>query len=218
MSRAYIKDLAVYLPEQVVDNEEVEARINRVSALMPAGVLQKLFGIQERRQAKEDEQVSDLAAKAACELLQRHPEEEIDFLIFASACSDLIEPATANIVQHKLDLHCPAMDMKNACNSFVSAMMAADAMIQAGFYRRILVVSGEKPSDSINYQVRDLDHLKRALAAFTLGDAGAAAILEASPNESGIVYQKFLTAGQHWPLCTIPGGGSMYPHDASKNY
>ena len=29
-------------------------------------------------------------------------------------------------------------------------------------------------------------------------------------------YQKHKTFGDHWPLCRIEGGGSMYPNDATK--
>ncbi len=218
MINSKIKDLSVYLPERVLCNAEIETRVNQKAKLLPAGALEKLFGSRERRVAAGEEQASDLAAKAARPLLERNPDLKVDFLIFASACSDLIEPATANIVQYKLGLNCPAMDMKNACNSVVSAMMAADAMIKAGFYQNILVVSGEKPSDSVNFDVQDMAHLKRGIAALTLGDAGAAVLLSATEKEEGIIYQEFVTAGKHWELCTIKGGGSMFPHDASKNF
>src|SRR5689334_18364940 len=109
-----------------------------------AGQLQKLCGIRARYFAAPDEQVSDLAVAASRCVVSAVGQDAIDLLVFASASCDLIEPATANIVQHKLGLRCPAMDVKNACNSFASGIHVASAMIESGAYRRALVVNGEK--------------------------------------------------------------------------
>jgi len=218
MTRSYIKEIATYVPERRVSNSELIALIDTDKNYLSDGTLEKLFGIKERRFAKKDEQVSDLAVGAAKQILDKVDKNEIDFLIFAAACSDLIEPATSNIVQSKLGLNCPCIDLKNACNSVVSAMQAADAYIKAGVYKNILIVCGEKLSDGINYQIEDLPHLKRAMASLTLGDAGAALLMSASEDKSGLYLQKFMTEGSQWGLCTIKGGGSMFPHDSSKNY
>lgn len=218
MTNVKISAISAYAPERIVSNQEIEERINRKTQYVPEGILDKLFGIQERRFAAKDEQVSDLAAKAAQPIVEQVGRKNIDFLIFAAASADLIEPATSNIVQQKLGLKCPVMDIKNACNSFVSAIQVATAFIQANIYGNVLIVNGEKLSDAINFDIRDADHLQRSLAAFSLGDAGTAALLTASEHTSGFCYQKFMTLGEHWDLCTIQGGGSMFPHDVSKNY
>ena len=216
MIRSKITEIASYLPEKVVSNNQLTKAVNKNKTFLPNGVLERLFGIKERRFAASNEQVSDLAAQAARKIVDKIGKENIDLLIFAAACSDLIEPATSNIVQSKLGLRCPCMDIKNACNSMVTAMHTADAFIKAGIYKNILIVNGEKLSDAINYSIQDADHLKRAMASFTLGDAGAAIIMSESDDESGFYHQEFMTEGDHWELCTIQGGGSMYPHDVSK--
>lgn len=218
MTRTKIAEISTYLPERRIDNETLVQRIQQTKPWLKAVMLERLFGIKERRFAAEEEQVSDLASQAALPIVERVGRKNIDLLIFGAACADLIEPATANIIQHKLNLTCPVMDVKNACNSFVSAIHVATAFIQSGIYRNILVVNGEKLSNAINFNIRDVEHLKRSLAAFSLGDAGAAALITASDDASGFYHQEFLTVGQHWDLCTIQGGGSMYPHDVSKNY
>lgn len=209
-----IKDLSVYLPDRIVSNEEIEAN----HPGLPKGSLQRLFGLSTRHYAAPGEQVSDMAARAALPILERHGTADIDFLIFASACSDLIEPATANIVQEKLGLACPAMDIKNACNSFTTGLMTASQLIASGMCRRVLVVNGEKLSDAVRPFTTDGQQLLQHLAAFSFGDAGAAALVCAPDNGSGFVAQQFHTLGQHWRLCTIPGGGSLHPHDADKLY
>ncbi len=209
-----IKDLSVYLPKRVVCNAEIEANHPN----LPKGGLQRLFGSSTRHYAAPDEQVSDLAAQAARPILERQGIGEIDYLIFASACSDLIEPATANIVQEKLGLSCPAMDIKNACNSFTTGLMTAAQFVASGMCRQVLVVNGEKLSDAVRPVTDSPEQLMRHLAAFSFGDAGAAALVSASENGSGFVAQQFHTLGHHWRLCTIPGGGSLHPHDADKLY
>lgn len=218
MKRVKIADLCIHLPKNRVGNEEIEARVNSRSKLLPEGGLERLFGIRERRFAAKNEQVSDLATQAAKPIVERLGASKIEFLIFASACQDLIEPATANIVQHKLGLHCPAMDVKNACNSFVSGMMTASSLIAAGICSNMLIVSGEKPSDAIRFDFDHAAQLSPYLAGFTFGDAGAAVLLTGSDDNSGFHFQRLMTKGEHWELCTVKGGGSLFPHDAEQNY
>ena len=218
MSRSRIADLSAYHPARIVTNGELETRLNARGQVLPPGSLERLFGLRERRFAAATEQVSDLAVQAARPIVDRCGAERIGFLIFAAACSDLIEPATANIVQHKLGLRCPVMDVKNACNSFTSGLMTASSLIAAGICDTVLVVNGEKLSDAVRLEVDSEEQLRRHLAAYTLGDAGAAALVTASNDSRGFHFQRFMTRGEHWQLCTIPGGGSMFPHDADKNY
>lgn len=216
--RAYISDLNIFLPERKVSSLELELQINQNGTLLAEGSIDRLFGVQERRYADVDVMVSDLATNAAKKIVAKHGAESIDCLIFASACGDLIEPATANIIQEKLGLTCPSFDVKNACNSFVTALQIASSFIDSGVHKKVLIVSGEKTSNSIRFQPENEEVMKRGLAAFSFGDAGSAVLVERSTNESGLYYQKFKTVGKHWQLCTIKGGGSMFPFDSDKNY
>lgn len=212
-----IAALNTYLPQRKVTNQELTDRINENQRQIPNGLIEHVFGIKERRFAATDEQVSDLAMKAAQPIVEKTGAKNIDFMIFASACSDLIEPATANIVQHKLGLNCPVMDVKNACNSFVSGLQTASALIGAGMYKNILITTGEKLSLSIRYDFESKEQFKKSAASLSFGDAGAAALVTASDSKEPI-FQRFKTVGKHWQLCTIKGGGSMFPHDITKNF
>src|SRR5450432_3163070 len=136
-----ISAIAGYAPSAIVCNLEIESRVNRHLQLLSPGCIERLFGVKERRFAAEDEQVSDLAVAAANKILLNVDPETIDCLIFAAASSDLIEPATANIVQYKLNLACNAFDVKNACNSFVTALNVANAFIESSQYKKILIVT-----------------------------------------------------------------------------
>ncbi len=216
MKEVYIADLAIFLPEQQLDNHAIEERILVGGHAIKKGLIKKIFGNEFRHFAHDDTQVSDLACSAG-EIIVKRTATKIDLLIFAAASSDLIEPATANIVQQKLGLHCAAMDIKNACNSVVSAMEVATAYIRAGMYSNILIVNGEKLSQVINFNPRDNQHLMKCLPGYSLGDAGAALLINASGG-SKIHFQKAMTWGLHWDLCTVAGGGSRYFRNSDKYF
>ncbi|GEO04535.1 3-oxoacyl-ACP synthase [Adhaeribacter aerolatus] len=219
MSRVKISYIAHYLAHsRRVSSQEIEAQVNHDQRLLAPGVLERLFGIKNRYFADAGVQCSDLAAGAARKILAQVDPSSIDCLIFAAASSDLIEPATANIVQAKLGLTCPVFDVKNACNSFMTALQVGASLIKSGDYKRVLITNGEILQHAIKFKVQDEIDLMKRLASFTLGDAGTAALLEASEDESGILYQENRTIGKYWELCVIPGGGSMYPQEPGKNY
>ena len=209
--------VANYAPETIITSRELESIINKSGMYLPDNIIEQKFGVKERRFAGDDIQASDLAAGAALKILNQTDKDTIDCLIFASGSSDLIEPATANIVQSKLKLSCPAFDVKNACNSFVNALQVADSFISSGQYKKILITTGEKLSSIIKLNPENKEDLLKRLASLSMGDGGAAALIERSEDTAGIYAHRFETWGDYWGLCTVPGGGSMHPHDGVKS-
>jgi acyl-CoA:acyl-CoA alkyltransferase len=218
MKRVKISRIAAFTPPTRVSSQEVEERVNQHHAVLPAGSIERLFGVQSRRYAEPGVQCSDLAAAAARKVLKDQEPDSVDCLIFAAASSDLIEPATANIIQSKLGLSCAVFDVKNACNSFVTAIQLGSSLIISGQFQRILVTTGEILHPAIQFKIDNPEELPCRLAGFSLGDAGAAVILEESSDDAGFVYQAMTSLGKYWNLCTIPGGGSMFPHSPEKMY
>jgi 3-oxoacyl-[acyl-carrier-protein] synthase-3 len=218
-----IAAMASVMPERVVSSAEVEERVKQESGEMMrliTGSVSAMTGVQTRRYADEGVDVSDLAAAAGHKALERAGvgPEDVDLLVFASASSDMVEPATAHITQNKLGTNAAVMDVKNACNSFLNGMQVAEALILTGQYRRALVVGGEMPSRTVRWKVRDFNELKSSFLGYTFGDAGAAAVLERSDDESGIFYRKFFAVSKHWGVCTVPGGGSAHPRGEEYTY
>jgi 3-oxoacyl-[acyl-carrier-protein] synthase-3 len=91
-------------------------------------------------------------------------------------------------------------------------MQVGDALIRSGQYRRVLIASGEAPSVAVRWDVRDHAEFIRSFPGYTMSDGGAAVILEAS-DEPGILATRFVAASHHWQVGTLPGGGTMRPHD-----
>lgn len=215
---ATIKDIATYIPSALWTNEAVVSRINKTTNWLHEGMLERLLGIETRYYAEESEQVSDMAANAAMKLLQGNPGLEIDLMIFASTSSDMVEPATSSIVQHKAGLNCPSFDIKNACNSFVNALHVANSFVQSGTYKNILIISSEKLSNSIRFDPEDTCQLRDNFSALSFGDAAVAAWITSGSKNNGIVYEKIFTNGSFWNLCQMGCGGSAFPRDPERTY
>ncbi len=223
-AKAQIVGVGHHLPETVVTSAEVEERVyERAHFQIPRGLVAKLTGIRERRYRSEDEQCSDLAAKASRHALERAEIDpaEIDLLIFASCTQDLAEPATANILQEKLGANrSQVFDIKNACNSFLNGLDVAESLISTGKAKTALVAVGETLSLAIDWNIDSADRLRTGMAGLTLGDAGAAAVLKSSPNGNGrgILKGVFKTYGDQWRLATVLGGGSLYKSSEEHSY
>lgn len=218
-NKASITNLEVFVPNNKIDNQFILSRINYNSNLLKNGSLERLMGVRDRYFAPDDIQVSDLACEAAKKILIKRTDLKVDLLIFAAASSDLIEPATANIIQSKLGLDCPVMDIKNACNSFVTAIQVASSFVNSGMYDKVLIVNGEKLSEVINFNPINDDHLIKCLSSYSLGDAGAAMLVENSESDSGkILFQNFFSSGQYWDVSTVYGGGSLAYRDIERFY
>lgn len=221
-ARVGLVGVSAFLPPYRRSSDEVEAL---VAARSPGyrvreGVVEALSGIRERRVAHEDLNASDLAAQAALRVLRETgiPATEVDVLIFAAAGQDLIEPATANIVQEKIGTSCPVFDLKNACNSFLNGLQVAEALILAGHHHTALVVAGELNSRAVRWDARTHNDFRLNFPGYTLGDAGAAALLAPSDNGRGIFYRSFATLSRFWDLATLASGGTMHPRGDEWTY
>ncbi|GAA0426525.1 3-oxoacyl-ACP synthase [Actinoplanes capillaceus] len=213
--RVGITGVGAHLPEHEVGTAELQDGIGR----LPRGLLARLTGIERRRIAGDGEYASTLglhAARAALESAELDP-LDIDLLLFASASRDMVEPATAHILQDTLGSRAHALDVTNACNSFVNGIDLARSMILAGRARRALVVTGETPSRVMRPRVADMAEARRSFAGFTFGDAGAAVVVE-PVDRGGILDIDTETFSEHWTVGGIPGGGSRHPRGDEYSY
>ncbi len=215
-----IVGLGTYLPDQVLTSEELEARIRHDGVVVMAeGFIERVTGVRTRHVAAASENASDLAEIASRRALEDAGINagDVDLLIFAAASHDVIEPATASILQAKLGAHeAETFDLKNACNSFVSALDVANAYVRSGLAQVVLVATGEIPSRAIDLRFASQKELMAKFAHLTMGDAGGAVVVTvaAEPGQ-GIVATAGLTRGELWHLGTILSGGTMFPRDLS---
>jgi 3-oxoacyl-(acyl-carrier-protein) synthase III len=222
--RVRVVGVASYLPEQIVSSHAVIERVKKQSSkeiqFLSGRLLEMATGIKERRFLDDEMDASDLAALAIRKLAQKYNIElrTVDALIFASASHDVSEPATAHIVQHKLGISVPVFDVKNACNSFINGIQVGEALVQSGQYRRVIVCVGESPSRFVRWDFTSREQMVEHMAGFTLGDGGAAVLLEPSTDKSGIFYRKFESHSHLWNIGGVFAGGSHYTRDLDYAY
>jgi 3-oxoacyl-[acyl-carrier-protein] synthase-3 len=110
-----------------------------------------------------------------------------------------------------------SFDLSNACAGMLTGVFLLNDLIREGRIRRGMVVSGEYISElgrNAAQEIRDV--LSDQLASLTLGDAGAAAIVERAPEGApGIEVAGFTTLSEHSRLClafpaTIGPGVTMH--------
>lgn len=218
--RVGITAVASHLPDHEVTTAELQRRVAADSRLpLPPRLFETISGIARRRVAGEHEYASTLAVAAARVALDRAGLQapDVDLLVFASATRDVAEPATAHIVQAELGSRAHALDVTNACNSFVNGIDLARAMMLTGRARRALVVTGETPTRSMRRRLDSLQQARDAFAGFTFGDAGAAVVLE-PVERGGILDIDTETHSEHWTVGGIPGGGSRHPRGDEHTY
>ena len=160
---------------------------NSPNLKVPTNIVQQITGIETRRYVEGNVNASDLAAAAAQRVLAKAnvAPTEIDLLIFASASQDLIEPATAHIVQAQIGTTAAVMDIKNACNSFLNGLQIAEALLLTGQYRRALVVTGETPSYAIKWGIADRQDLRQSFSRLYAGRCRSRCHLGSSRNRTG---------------------------------
>jgi 3-oxoacyl-(acyl-carrier-protein) synthase III len=212
--RSRIAGIGHHIPERVVSSQDLEEQLALAKRFeVPAGFVERMTGVAERRWASPGTTNSELAALAAEKALAAAGIDAgaVDCVIFAAVGQDLAEPATANILQDRIGARrAQALDVKNACNSWVNGIDVADSLIASGKAECVLVAAGEIASFFVDLDIPDYRTLLRRLSALTLGDAGAAAIIVPTTEERGILATVFHSAGEEWPLATVNGGGTRF--------
>lgn len=140
--KAYIKDIAYYLPAQVLTNEQIAAEFPEWSAEKVANKV----GITERHIAAPDETATDMAYQAAERLFAQGVDRaSIDFVLLCTQSGDYFLPSSACILQDRLGLskNCGALDFNLGCSGYEYGLAIAKGLIIAGISKNILLLTSE---------------------------------------------------------------------------
>jgi 3-oxoacyl-[acyl-carrier-protein] synthase-3 len=170
-------------------------------------------GILERRHAPPDVSTSDLAVEAAQKCLEHAKvrPEEVDFVLVGTYTPDYLLPSTACLVQDRLGLTAPALDVQAACASFVYALVTGCHLIAGGAHKRVLVIGAD-----CNSRVVD----PKDMQTFPLfGDAAGAVLLGPGNPDQGLVAYALGADGSGADLLYRKVGGARYPFvpEAAQN-
>jgi 3-oxoacyl-[acyl-carrier-protein] synthase-3 len=140
--KAYIKDIAYYLPAQVLTNEQIAAEFPEWSAEKVANKV----GITERHIAAPDETATDMAYQAAERLFAQGVDRaSIDFVLLCTQSGDYFLPSSACMLQDRLGLskNCGALDFNLGCSGYEYGLAIAKGLIIAGISKNILLLTSE---------------------------------------------------------------------------
>ena len=199
---AAITAVGAYVPKDILTNQMLEKMVETNDEWITSRT-----GIKERRILKDPALgTSFMAIKAAENLLEKSGIDptEIDLVILATVTPDLPVAATAVYVATQLGAtNAFAYDLQAACSGFLYGMSTAAAYIEAGRYKKILVIGADKMSSIIDYTDRT--------TCIIFGDGAGAVLFE--PNIEGLGLQDELLRsdgiGRH--SLKIAAGGSLMP-------
>jgi 3-oxoacyl-[acyl-carrier-protein] synthase-3 len=173
---AAIASVGVSLPETVMPNREVAARIG-----VSDEWIVRRTGIRTRRVAEPSERLSTHATIAAAAALRRADvsAEQVDLVLVATTTPDDVMPNAAPLVAHALGaVRAGGFDIGAACTGFLSALAVGTGQIEAGRAQCVVVIGAD-------FMSRILDPEDRTTAA-VFADGAGAVVLQATGEPSRI--------------------------------
>lgn len=204
--RAKITALGRYVPPRVVTNHDLAQMVDTNDEWIV-----ERTGISERHWVEPGTPTSELAARAASDLLQQRGIEagEIEMIIVVTVTPDMFFPATACLVQDKIGARRAwGFDLSAACSGFLYGLTVGAQFIESGAHSKVMVIGADVMTSILNPQDR--------ATLILFGDAAGAVLLEPSEDENvGLLDYLHEVDGSGGPSLCMPGGGSLNPssHD-----
>jgi 3-oxoacyl-[acyl-carrier-protein] synthase-3 len=200
--RAAITGVGGYVPDYILTNKELETMVETTDEWITTRT-----GIKERRILKgENKGVSILGIEAVKDLLAKTKVDpkEIDLVIFATVTADMTFPATANIVATAVGaVNAFSFDMSAACSGFLYALTTGASFIEAGRYKKVIVIGGDKMSAILDYTDRT--------TCIIFGDGAGCVLLEPTTENVGVVDSILKSDGGGESYLHMKAGGSRMP-------
>lgn len=216
---ACIESLVAVLPEERWTSADLEERMRPLyeRLRLPAGRLELMTGIRERRQWPAGTRPSAASARAGRAVLARSglKPEQVEVFIHSAVSRDMLEPATASFAHHGIGLgpRTQVFDLSNACLGFLNGLVTLGAMIDAGQIRCGLVVAGENGRPLVERTIQhlleaslDRNAIKPFFANLTIGSGAVGAIvchedLVPAGSRHRLLGGACLAATEHSALC-----------------
>lgn len=205
-----IEGTGKYLPQNMVSSAMMDERLK-----VPKGWSEEKSGVKERYFV-EDETASYMAARAAYDALADAGLElsDIDCIVGTSGTMEQPIPCNAALVQEQLGLGnsgIACFDINSTCLSFLVGLDMASYLIDAGRYKKILLVASDITSVGLNWEQKE--------SSVLFGDGAAAVIVGSAKDTSTgkVIACNLETYSDGAHLSEIRGGGNRYhPREYSK--
>jgi 3-oxoacyl-[acyl-carrier-protein] synthase-3 len=206
MPKSVIAGIGMYVPEQVVTNNDLKKYMETSYEW-----IQERTGIKERRYAhRTQETTTTMGVKAAEIAIERAgiTAQDIDFIVFSTLSPDYYFPGCGVLVQRAMKMkEIGALDVRNQCSGFVYALSVADQFIKTGMYKNILVIGSEKHSFGLDYSTRGRN------VSVIFGDGAGAVVLQPSEEDNrGILSTHLHSDGESAEILAMynPGTHANY--------
>lgn len=216
-SNVALLSVTTTIAPQVTTSDELDDRLAPVlrRLRLPRGLLQRVAGVEERRNWGPDRAFDEAAIDAGRRALAEAGVDasEIGLIINTSVTRPHQEPSVAVRMHHGLGLPSSAVnfDIANACLGFVNAMSLAGTLIDSGQVRYALIIDGEDADEVQVNTVRRLlgedvtrKQFMSEFASLTLGSGAAAAVLgpaDAHPHAHRLLGGVTRAATRFHDLC-----------------
>jgi 3-oxoacyl-[acyl-carrier-protein] synthase-3 len=201
---AHVTGWGRYVPSQVLSNADLERMVDTNDEWIVTRT-----GIRERRVAAADETTASMGAVAALRAIHAAgiSPKDIDLILLATLTPDYWMPSTAALVKEAIgNDKAAAMDVAAACSGFVYGFATAQAWIESGLAKHVLVIGAE-------LLTRFLDYTDRG-TCILFGDGAGAAVLSASTEPGGALGIELTTEPQGAYMIWLPAGGAKCPPSA----
>jgi 3-oxoacyl-[acyl-carrier-protein] synthase-3 len=202
--RAHVTGWGRYAPEHVLTNADLERMVDTSDEW-----IRTRTGIRERRVAAASETTASMGAVAGLRAIHTAgiQPDDIDLILLATLTPDYWMPSTAALVKEAIgNTRATAFDVMAACSGFVYGFATAQAYIQAGLAKHVLVIGSE-------LLTRFLDYTDRS-TCILFGDGAGAVVLSASDEPGGALGIEMTTEPQGAYMIWLPAGGSKSPPSA----
>jgi 3-oxoacyl-[acyl-carrier-protein] synthase 3 protein 2 len=138
MYSAKIVSVGSYVPQKVVDNEQLSYYLDTTDEWIKTrtGILQ--------RHIADGQSTGELAVEAARRAISRIPDGKIDLLLLATTTPDRLCPATAPFIATELELgNIPAFDISAVCSGFVYSLYVAAGLVRSGQVDHVLIIGSD---------------------------------------------------------------------------
>ena len=189
------------VPEKILSNKDLEKMVDTNDEWITTRT-----GIKERRIVSDGETLSDMGSEVVKEICNKRGISplEIDMIIVGTVTGDHRFPSTSNIICDKSGAtNAWGFDLSAACSGFIYTLVTGQQFIEAGKYKKVIVIGGDIMSSIVSYKDRN--------TCIIFGDGCAGVLLEPNDEGLGVIDSILKVDGSGRDLLIQKNGGSAFP-------
>ena len=189
------------VPEKILSNKDLEKMVDTNDEWITTRT-----GIKEIRIVSDGETLSDMGSEVVKEICNKRGISplEIDMIIVGTVTGDHRFPSTSNIICDKSGAtNAWGFDLSAACSGFIYTLVTGQQFIEAGKYKKVIVIGGDIMSSIVSYKDRN--------TCIIFGDGCAGVLLEPNDEGLGVIDSILKVDGSGRDLLIQKNGGSAFP-------